>query len=194
MQCSPIENIIQTIKDGGVVIVVDAEDRENEGDFICAAEKITPEIVKIVHRNAVQSVDPSEPEWRLLRSPEALTYVILSLIHTESGGDPQAVGDDGRARGLTQIWHSTAHSYGPVTPDALLDPATNIEFAFKHFRYLLKKYKGNFPLALYGWNRGTGTVDRLIRYGNSPANGYGRKVYRAALNIKKRHGLDAIGN
>lgn len=43
-----IEEAIQDIKDGKLLIVVDDEDRENEGDFICAAEKITPEIVNFM--------------------------------------------------------------------------------------------------------------------------------------------------
>ena len=37
-----IEEAIEDFKDGKFVIVVDDEDRENEGDFIIAAEKITP--------------------------------------------------------------------------------------------------------------------------------------------------------
>jgi 3,4-dihydroxy 2-butanone 4-phosphate synthase / GTP cyclohydrolase II len=43
-----IEDAIQDIKDGKFVIVTDDEDRENEGDFICAAEKITPEMVNFM--------------------------------------------------------------------------------------------------------------------------------------------------
>lgn len=39
---------MDAIARGEVVIVVDAEDRENEGDFICAAEKATPEVVNFV--------------------------------------------------------------------------------------------------------------------------------------------------
>jgi 3,4-dihydroxy 2-butanone 4-phosphate synthase / GTP cyclohydrolase II len=39
---------IEEIKNGKVLIVVDDEDRENEGDFICAAESITPEIVNFM--------------------------------------------------------------------------------------------------------------------------------------------------
>ncbi|MBC7487235.1 MAG: 3,4-dihydroxy-2-butanone-4-phosphate synthase, partial [Cytophagaceae bacterium] len=45
-----IEEAIEDIKKGKVVIVVDDEDRENEGDFICAAESITPEIVNFMAR------------------------------------------------------------------------------------------------------------------------------------------------
>lgn len=43
-----IEQAIEDIKNGKVIIVVDDEDRENEGDFICAAECITPEIVNFM--------------------------------------------------------------------------------------------------------------------------------------------------
>lgn len=43
-----IDEAIDEIKNGKVIIVVDDEDRENEGDFICAAECITPEIVNFM--------------------------------------------------------------------------------------------------------------------------------------------------
>jgi len=45
---STIEAAVDAIAAGKIVIVMDAEDRENEGDFICAAEKITPEIVNFM--------------------------------------------------------------------------------------------------------------------------------------------------
>lgn len=43
-----IEEAIDDIRAGKVIIVVDDEDRENEGDFICAAEKVTPEIINFM--------------------------------------------------------------------------------------------------------------------------------------------------
>ena len=43
-----IEEAIEEIKKGKIIIVVDDEDRENEGDFICAAESITPEIINFM--------------------------------------------------------------------------------------------------------------------------------------------------
>jgi 3,4-dihydroxy 2-butanone 4-phosphate synthase / GTP cyclohydrolase II len=43
-----IEEAIDEIKNGKVIIVVDDEDRENEGDFVCAAESITPAIVNFM--------------------------------------------------------------------------------------------------------------------------------------------------
>jgi 3,4-dihydroxy 2-butanone 4-phosphate synthase/GTP cyclohydrolase II len=45
---STIDEAVASIREGRVVIVVDAEDRENEGDFICAAEKVTPEVVNFM--------------------------------------------------------------------------------------------------------------------------------------------------
>lgn len=44
----PIEDAIEAIKNGEIIIVVDDDDRENEGDFICAAEKVTPEIINFM--------------------------------------------------------------------------------------------------------------------------------------------------
>ncbi|MCA9099839.1 MAG: GTP cyclohydrolase II [Pirellulales bacterium] len=45
---STIEAAVAAIARGEIIIVVDAEDRENEGDFVCAAELITPEIVNFM--------------------------------------------------------------------------------------------------------------------------------------------------
>ena len=45
---SAVEAAVQAIANGQVVIVVDAEDRENEGDFVCAAQAATPEIVNFM--------------------------------------------------------------------------------------------------------------------------------------------------
>ncbi|MFQ3577102.1 MAG: bifunctional 3,4-dihydroxy-2-butanone-4-phosphate synthase/GTP cyclohydrolase II [Cytophagales bacterium] len=47
-----IEEAIEDIKSGKIIIVVDDEDRENEGDMICAAETITPEIVNFMTKHA----------------------------------------------------------------------------------------------------------------------------------------------
>jgi len=47
---STIDSAVAAIRSGAAIIVVDAEDRENEGDFVCAAEKATPEIVNFMIR------------------------------------------------------------------------------------------------------------------------------------------------
>ena len=43
-----ISEALEEIKKGNVIIVVDDEERENEGDFVCSAEKITPEIINFM--------------------------------------------------------------------------------------------------------------------------------------------------
>ena len=48
IKLNSIEEAIEDIKAGKVIIVVDDEDRENEGDFICASEKVTPEIINFM--------------------------------------------------------------------------------------------------------------------------------------------------
>lgn len=48
MSLNTIEEAIEAIKQGEIIIVVDDEDRENEGDFIVAAEKVTPEVVNFM--------------------------------------------------------------------------------------------------------------------------------------------------
>lgn len=47
-QFNTVEEAIQDIRDGKFVIVADDESRENEGDLICAAEKVTPEIINFM--------------------------------------------------------------------------------------------------------------------------------------------------
>ena len=48
---SSIEEAVHDLKEGKIVIVVDDEDRENEGDFVIAAEKCTPEVINFMARN-----------------------------------------------------------------------------------------------------------------------------------------------
>jgi 3,4-dihydroxy 2-butanone 4-phosphate synthase/GTP cyclohydrolase II len=48
MSLSKIEEAVEDIKNGRMIIIVDDEDRENEGDLVCAAEKITPEIISFM--------------------------------------------------------------------------------------------------------------------------------------------------
>jgi len=52
MPLNKIEDIIEDIRDGKMVILMDDEDRENEGDIIVAAEKVTPEIINFMATEA----------------------------------------------------------------------------------------------------------------------------------------------
>ncbi len=50
MPFSPIEEILDEIRAGRLIVLVDDESRENEGDLVCAAERATPEIINFMAR------------------------------------------------------------------------------------------------------------------------------------------------
>jgi 3,4-dihydroxy 2-butanone 4-phosphate synthase/GTP cyclohydrolase II len=52
MPFSSIEAAAADIREGRMIIIVDDEDRENEGDLVCAAEKVTPELINFMARYA----------------------------------------------------------------------------------------------------------------------------------------------
>src|SRR4030095_5364521 len=59
---STIQSAVDALARGEVIIVVDAEDRENEGDFICSAEKATPEAINFLIGGRGQFCAPLLPE------------------------------------------------------------------------------------------------------------------------------------
>lgn len=52
MSFATIEEAVAEIRDGRMIIIVDDEDRENEGDLVCAAEKVTPDVINFMARHA----------------------------------------------------------------------------------------------------------------------------------------------
>lgn len=52
MALATIDEAVADIRDGKMIIIVDDEDRENEGDLVCAAEKVTPAIINFMARHA----------------------------------------------------------------------------------------------------------------------------------------------
>jgi len=52
MPFASIEDAAADIREGRMIIIVDDEDRENEGDLVCAAEKVTPQIINFMARHA----------------------------------------------------------------------------------------------------------------------------------------------
>jgi len=48
MSLATIDEAVEDIRNGRMIIIVDDEDRENEGDLVCAAEKVTPEIISFM--------------------------------------------------------------------------------------------------------------------------------------------------
>ena len=104
--------------------------------------------------------------------------IAFGLVHTESSFRRTVVSYAG-AVGYTQLLPSTARWIEPgTTRSDLYDTKTNLRVGFKYLNYLLDKYDGNMRLALTAYNRGPGTVDRLLRQGRNPENGYATKVLR----------------
>jgi soluble lytic murein transglycosylase-like protein len=96
----------------------------------------------------------------------------FGLVRAESGFRNNATSVVG-AIGITQLMPATAEWMEPgVSQNALRDPGTNAEIGFRYLRYLIDKYDGSEDLALLAYNRGPGTVDRLVASGADPDNGY----------------------
>ena len=92
-----IEDAIQNIKLGKIIIVADDEDRENEGDMICASEAITPELVNFMIKEARGLMCVSLTEERCL----ALGLEMMVDQNTTSHETPFTVSVDLLGNGCT---------------------------------------------------------------------------------------------
>jgi len=109
-------------------------------------------------------------------SEEIDPRLAFSLVRVESSFHPTAVSPAG-AIGLTQVMPATASWLEPGTRRAdLLEPETNLRLGFRYLRQLLDQYQGDKRLALTAYNRGPGTVDKLLSDGRNPDNGYAQRV------------------
>jgi len=91
-----IEEALEDIKQGKIVIVVDDEDRENEGDMIVAAEKVTPEHINFMATHARGLICLSLTKKRI----EELKIPDFSHINTSKTGTPFVVPIDAK-KGVT---------------------------------------------------------------------------------------------
>jgi 3,4-dihydroxy 2-butanone 4-phosphate synthase/GTP cyclohydrolase II len=115
-----IEEAITDIKAGKLVIVVDDEDRENEGDFICAAELVTPEIINFMAMHGRGLICCALPEERC----DALELDMMGGKNTSLYDTPFTVSVDLIGYGCTT--GISAHDRAK-TIQALVNPATNPE-------------------------------------------------------------------
>ncbi len=100
----------------------------------------------------------------------------FGLVHTESEFKRTAVSPVG-AIGYTQVMPGTAKDLKPgTTRSDLFDGITNLQIGFKYLKSLIDHYDGDVRLALTAYNRGPGIVDRLVKRGRDPENGYATKV------------------
>lgn len=102
--------------------------------------------------------------------------VAFGLVRAESAFRPRVTSPVG-AVGLTQVMPATARWLEPgTTRKDLMEPSTNLRLGFKYLRSLIDEYNGNERLALTAFNRGPGTVNKLMKRGRNPDNGYADKV------------------
>jgi soluble lytic murein transglycosylase-like protein len=102
--------------------------------------------------------------------------IAFGLVRTESEFKDYATSRVG-AIGLTQLMLPTARWFKrDATEHDLRDSETNLKIGFRYLGELIDRYDGDVSLALTAYNRGTGTVDRVLERGGNPDNGYAGKV------------------
>ncbi len=113
---SPIEDTIEDVKKGIPLIVVDDEDRENEGDFVVASEMITPEVINFMAKEGRGLICVSLLEKRLIE----LDLPLMTTNITARHGTAFAVSvdaKDGTSTGISAFDRA-------VTIKKLIDPET----------------------------------------------------------------------
>ncbi|MBC7890028.1 MAG: bifunctional 3,4-dihydroxy-2-butanone-4-phosphate synthase/GTP cyclohydrolase II [Ferruginibacter sp.] len=115
-----IESAIEDIKNGRLVIVVDDEDRENEGDFITAAQNVTPEIINFMSTFGRGLICAPLSEERC----DELNLPAMVIDNTSLHATPFTVSIDLLGHGCTT--GISAHDRAK-TVQALIDPATKAE-------------------------------------------------------------------
>jgi 3,4-dihydroxy 2-butanone 4-phosphate synthase/GTP cyclohydrolase II len=110
-----IEEAIEDVKRGKMIIVVDDEDRENEGDFILAAEKVTPEAINFMAKEGRGLICVPMTKQRL----GELGLGPMVYDNTARMGTPFTISVDAKAGTTTG---SSAHDRA-VTIKTLIDPA-----------------------------------------------------------------------
>ncbi|MFO7938410.1 MAG: bifunctional 3,4-dihydroxy-2-butanone-4-phosphate synthase/GTP cyclohydrolase II [Bacteroidales bacterium] len=120
LQLNTIEEAIEDIRAGKVIIVVDDEDRENEGDFVVAGELITPEIVNFMARYGRGLICAPLPEHRC----DELELELMVGKNTSLHATPFTVSVDLLGQGCTT---GISASDRAKTIKALVNPKTTPE-------------------------------------------------------------------
>lgn len=112
-----IEEALQDLREGKIIIVVDDEDRENEGDFLIASQSVTPEVINFMatHGKGLICVSISESRCEELQLP------MMVNTNTASHETAFTVSVDLLGNGCTTGISASDRS---KTIQALIDPAT----------------------------------------------------------------------
>jgi len=122
IKLNTIESAIDDIKNGKLIIVVDDEDRENEGDFLTAARNVTPEIINFMatHGRGLICAPLIESRCEEL----GLDLMVTVTDNTATHATPFTVSVDLLGKGCTTGISASDRS---KTVQALIDPATKPE-------------------------------------------------------------------
>ncbi len=120
MTLASIKEVIDDIKAGSFIILVDDEDRENEGDLIMAAEKVTPDSINFMAKNARGLICMPVTGARL----EELHIPMMVGENTARHGTAFTVSVDAKIMGATTGISAYDRA---VTVKAMIDPSTKPE-------------------------------------------------------------------
>lgn len=187
----PLVQIALVVTAGAQIVAVSARDHRDTKAEMGVVAQLTPWVVEGAARApavAMPSVDALVKSYR--SEGFAVSTSLAETIHeaaVENGIDPKIAFGLVRAEsgfrssatsrvgavGLTQLMPSTARWLEPgTTRSELRDPETNVKIGFRYLRSLIDQFEGNVDLALTAYNRGPGTVDRVLKRGGNPDNGY----------------------
>ena len=124
---------------------------------------VTLPLARLIHDVAIaEGIDPE---------------LAFRLIRVESRFEADVIGMGG-ALGLMQLMWGTAQDLDPTiqTRQQVLDPRTNLRLGLTNLRDMIERYGGDVRLGVIAYNRGERAVDRAIREGKDPENGYGVRV------------------
>lgn len=157
IKLNTIEEAIKDIQDGKVIIVVDDEDRENEGDFVTAARNITPEIINFMATHGRGLICAPLIEDRC----EELGLGLMVNDNTSLHATPFTVSIDLQGDGCTT--GISAHDRAK-TIQALINPKTkNEDFAKPGHIFPLKARRGGV-LRRTGHTEATIDIARLAGF------------------------------
>ena len=149
----------------------------NGGPFSFATKyRISSEMARTIHEAATEEgIDPD---------------LAFRLVKAESGFNPRARSYAG-ALGLTQLMPGTARwlDRRMTNAERIMEPRANLRVGFRYLRQLIRQYDGDLRLALLAYNRGHGAVDRDLRRGRNPENGYTRRVLGGGMDRYRGNGV-----
>jgi 3,4-dihydroxy 2-butanone 4-phosphate synthase/GTP cyclohydrolase II len=132
---APIDDAIKAVRDGEMIIVVDDEDRENEGDLTIAAEKITPAVINFMAKHGRGLICMPMTEERLAELD------IPQMVSQNTAQFDTAFGVSIEAKGVTSTGISASDRAATVL--AAIDPETRpSDLARPGHMFPLKARKG----------------------------------------------------